>query len=72
MRVSAYESVEFTNNDMDASCINITSYTDAANAKVVATDNKLDETQDNRIGSASKLFTAANVTAQDDIEVYAQ
>ena len=72
--VSAYESVSFTGNTMSDACVNITSYTNAANVKVVVTDNALDEeyASYNVIGSASKLFTIANVVAQSDIKVNAQ
>ena len=69
--VSAYESVSFTGNAMDDSCVNITSYTNAANTKVVVTGNTLDAdlADSNVVGSASKKFTATNVTAQAGITV---
>ena len=72
--VSAYESVTFTGNVMEDSLISITSYTNAANVKVVATGNVLDADYAvyNVIGSASKVFGAANVTAQDDFVVNAR
>ncbi len=70
--VSAYESATFTNNKMNGSCINITSYTNAANAKAVVTNNTLDAEAYNVIGGGSRTFTAANVTAQDDIIVNAK
>jgi hypothetical protein len=70
--VSAYEDITFTNNTMKGSLVNITSYTNAANAKVVATENTLDANVYNVIGSAGKIFTSANVTAQEGITINAQ
>ena len=67
--VSAYDSISFINNTMNDSLINITSYTAASTAKVVATDNILDTGVINVIGSDLRLFTAANVTAQDGITI---
>ena len=67
--ISVYSDVTFTDNVMDGSLVNITSYTNAANVTVVVTDNTLDADEYNVIGSSSKLFTAANVTAQDGVTV---
>ena len=67
--ISVYSEVTFTDNVMDGSLVNITSYTNAAAVKVVVDNNTLDADQYNVIGSASKLFTAANVTAQEGIVV---
>ena len=69
--VSAYESVEVTNNKCEDSLINITSYTNAANVKVTATENTLDTALENTIGSSSKVFSAVNVNAQDGFKVSA-
>ncbi len=72
--VSVYGDVTFTDNEMDGSLVSITSYTNSANVKVVVTDNELDAELDgdNVIGSANRLFTAANVTAQEGMTVNAQ
>ncbi len=70
--VSAYGDVTFTDNRMDASLVSITSYTNAANTVVTATGNVLDADVVNVIGSVSKVFGLANVTAQDGIIVNAQ
>ena len=59
---------------MDGGFVNITSYTNAANVKVVVTGNTLDTDYDgyNVVGSAKRLFTASNVTAQEGMTVNAQ
>ena len=69
--ISAYDNVKVINNKCDGSLINITSYTNTANVKVTATGNTLDATKTNVIGSASKVFTAANVEAQEGFIVSA-
>ncbi len=69
--ISVYSDVTFTDNVMDGSLVNITSYTNAANVKVVVIDNVLDSNVINVIGSASKMFGIANVTAQEGIIVNA-
>ncbi len=69
--VSAFANVEITGNKFDNGLVNITSYTNAANVKVVATENELDADCYNTIGSASKLFTKANVNAQEGFIVSA-
>ncbi len=66
---SAYENITVVNNTMSGSEINITSYSAAATAKVLAQGNVLDENQANMIGSASKQFTAANVDCQEGFVV---
>ncbi len=70
--VSAYGNIRFDGNEMDNSLINITSYTNAANAKVNAQNNTLDSdlSDYNVIGSSSKKFNAENVNAQDGFVVY--
>ena len=70
--LSAYENVTFTNNVMDGSLINITSYTAASTAKVKATGNTLDTSLYNTIGSANRKFSAANVEAQEGFIVTAE
>lgn len=70
--VSAYNEIVVTNNVMTNGQINITSYSNAANAKVTATGNTLDAEMYNVIGSSSKIFTAANVEAQEGFVVNAQ
>lgn len=70
--LSAYENVTFTNNVMDGSLVNITSYTAASTAKVTATGNTLDASLYNTIGSASRKFSAANVEAQEGFIVTAE
>lgn len=70
--VSAYESVSFTNNVMSGCLVNVTSYTNSANATVVLTGNTLDLTQESVIGGASKVFAIANVTAQEGVFVNAK
>ena len=67
--VSAFESITFVKNNMNASLVNLTSYTSASTAKVKATDNTLDASAYNVIGSASKKFDAANVEAQEGFVV---
>ena len=67
--LSAYECATFTDNTMTGSQINVISYTALSTAKVVVTGNVLDSAEDNIIGNVSKLFTAANVTAQDGVIV---
>ena len=67
--VSAYGTATVVNNTMNGSLINITSYSAAATAKVVATGNVLDAAKYNVVGSASKLFDAANVTVQEGFVV---
>ena len=59
---------------MEDSCVNITSYTNAANAAVDVTGNTLDANYAsyNVVGSSSKLFGAANVKAQDEMTVNAK
>lgn len=71
--ISVYESVAFTGNIMSGSQANITSYTNSANVKVKAVDNTLDADMYNVIGGAGgKIFTAANVEAQEGFVVHAQ
>ena len=70
--VSAYGNIRFDGNEMDNSLINITSCTNAANAKVNAQNNTLDSdlSDYNVIGSSSKKFNAENVNAQDGFVVF--
>ena len=70
--LSAYESITFTGNEMTNSVVNITSYTAASTAKVTAIDNTLDSNQYNVIGSERKMFSIANVNAQEGFTVNAQ
>ena len=70
--VSAYDSMTLTNNTVEGGRASVVSYTNAANAKVVATDNALDANYSdyNARGTRSRAFSAANSTAQDDFIVF--
>ena len=70
--ISAYEAMEFTENHLDNSLVNITSYTSAPTVKVKATGNTLDTSFDNIIGHPSRKFSVANVEAQAGFTVYAE
>ena len=70
--MSAYESVTFSGNEMINSVVNITSYAAASTAKVTAIDNTLASNQYNVIGSERKMFSIANVNAQEGFTVNAQ
>ena len=70
--VSAYESIAITSNVMNNSLVNITSYTAAPNVTVTATGNTLDTSLYNNIGSSSRVFSAANVEAQEGFTVFAE
>ena len=70
--VSAYESIAITGNVMNNSLVNITSYTAAPNVTVTATGNTLDTSLYNNIGSSSRVFSAANVEAQEGFTVFAE
>ena len=67
--MSAHESITFVDNVMTNSQVNITSYSNAANATVVATGNTLDNSQYNIIGAAGKKFDANNVDCQEGFTV---
>ena len=59
--VSAFESVTFTGNTMDNGSVNITSYTDLDKLKIVAENNKLDETKDNFLGKTAYVATVKSL-----------
>ena len=71
VNVSASESVTFTGNTTNSE-VKITSYTASATAKVNATGNTMVDNLDNTIGSTSKKFTAANVQAQEEFNVFTE